>query len=186
MTEKFRKLVQGKCSIKIRRNKLPQNPLCWCGEWRKQNPWTESRSAVGLCASHSQWRNQSHRRAVCDEWLLMRLKFRTYFRSGHWILSLVFLCHQVTVLAQSSVSITGQVVDQNGEGLLGVTVQIEGTTTGSITDLQGNFSLNTQVGQTLIFSIQSLAAASVQLQAHPGFELTQFQTERWFFLGATL
>jgi TonB-linked SusC/RagA family outer membrane protein len=43
--------------------------------------------------------------------------------------------------AQSAGEITGQVVDQNGEPLIGVTVSIKGSTDGTITDLDGNFSI---------------------------------------------
>lgn len=37
--------------------------------------------------------------------------------------------------------VTGQVVDENGEPLIGVTVFIKGTSNGTITDMDGNFSL---------------------------------------------
>ena len=39
--------------------------------------------------------------------------------------------------------VTGQVVDDLGEPLIGVNVLVKGTTTGVITDLDGNFTLNT-------------------------------------------
>jgi len=45
------------------------------------------------------------------------------------------------IYAQSA-PITGKVTGENGEGLPGVTVLIKGTTNGSATDANGNFSLN--------------------------------------------
>lgn len=50
-------------------------------------------------------------------------------------------------------ALAGKVTDRSGSGLPGVTVVIKGTTTGTVTDINGNFSL-TNVPQTarLIFS----------------------------------
>ena len=45
--------------------------------------------------------------------------------------------------------ISGVVRDEQGEPLIGVSVLIEGTTQGTITDFDGNFTLNAQEGQTL-------------------------------------
>ncbi len=48
--------------------------------------------------------------------------------------------------------IRGQVVDEDGIPLVGVTVQVENTMVGSITDADGNFSLNAPLYDTLVFS----------------------------------
>lgn len=49
--------------------------------------------------------------------------------------------------------VTGRVVDDSGEPLIGVNVLIKGSTTGAITDLNGNFSLvTTEAAPTLQFS----------------------------------
>ena len=39
-------------------------------------------------------------------------------------------------------TVKGQVVDATGEPVIGVTVQVKGTTNGTITDFDGNFTLN--------------------------------------------
>lgn len=39
-------------------------------------------------------------------------------------------------------TVKGQIVDEHGEPLIGVTVQVKGTSTGTVTDLDGNFQLN--------------------------------------------
>lgn len=44
------------------------------------------------------------------------------------------------VIAQN-INVRGAVVDTNGEPLIGVTVQVQGTTIGTITDMDGNFTL---------------------------------------------
>lgn len=53
-------------------------------------------------------------------------------------------------MAQTTAS--GTVTSSNGEPLIGVTVLEQGTTNGTITDLEGKFSLQVQSGATLEFS----------------------------------
>lgn len=48
--------------------------------------------------------------------------------------------------------ITGQVLDDNNEPLIGVNVHVEGTGMGAITDINGNFSLEVPVESTLNFT----------------------------------
>jgi len=55
-------------------------------------------------------------------------------------LSLILL--SMNVFAQTTVS--GNVADENGEGLIGVNVLVEGTVLGTITDINGDFSLTVQ------------------------------------------
>lgn len=58
-----------------------------------------------------------------------------------------------TVTAAMAQSVSGLVVDVNGEPLIGVTVLIEGTTDGTITDANGNYLINDRAdGKMLIFS----------------------------------
>lgn len=56
------------------------------------------------------------------------------------------------LFAQVSQKVTGQVVDQDGNPLPGVAVMIQGTTTGTVTDFDGNYSLSVPTGSTLTFS----------------------------------
>lgn len=52
--------------------------------------------------------------------------------------------------AQSSV--TGTVTDEQGEALPGVSVLIKGTTSGTVTDMNGGYSIQTDADATLVFS----------------------------------
>ncbi len=61
-------------------------------------------------------------------------------------------------------TIKGQVRDENGESLLGVTVRVENTSTGAITDLDGNFSITAQPGQVLVFSMVSMQTERVTVE----------------------
>lgn len=59
------------------------------------------------------------------------------------LLSLVFFFACFSVFAQSG-SIRGTIIDEsNGEPLIGATAVVEGTTTGSATDLEGTYSIST-------------------------------------------
>ena len=49
--------------------------------------------------------------------------------------------HAAQVVQQHSGVITGVVVDENGEPVIGASVQVKGTSIGSVTDLDGNFTL---------------------------------------------
>ena len=55
-------------------------------------------------------------------------------------------------VAQQTIQVSGQVVDQNGEALIGATVKVKGSTTGVATDFEGNFQLNAPSDATLVVS----------------------------------
>jgi len=53
---------------------------------------------------------------------------------------------------QKAVKISGKVLDENGASLPGVGIVIEGTKTGTVTDIDGKFSIDTHKGASLEFS----------------------------------
>lgn len=55
-------------------------------------------------------------------------------------------------VVDTTIEITGKVLDENGEPLPGATLTIEGMTTGTVTDMDGNFSLNLDEGEVLVIS----------------------------------
>ena len=63
---------------------------------------------------------------------------------------LLLLC--VPIFAQSQVRVTGKVIDNLGEPMIGVSILEKGTTNGVVTDIDGNYSLNAKEGGTLVFS----------------------------------
>lgn len=67
------------------------------------------------------------------------------------ILFLFVVVFAATAYSQD-VTITGTVTDANSEPLVGVNVLVKGTTTGAITDIDGNFSVSGKKGSTLVFS----------------------------------
>ena len=84
--------------------------------------------------------------------LLNKLNFGL---AGVLLVSMIFLATGSS-FAQQGVSkkITGQVTDVSDKnGIPGVSVVIKGTQTGSITDINGNYSLDALVGSTLVYSM---------------------------------
>lgn len=64
--------------------------------------------------------------------------------------------------------ITGQVVNENGEGIIGATVQVKGTSDGTITDIDGNFSLKGKIGTTLVISYLGFTTQEIKILKQTG------------------
>ena len=62
---------------------------------------------------------------------------------------------------QQGKRITGVVVDEAGEPIIGASVQEKGASTGAVTDMDGNFSINLTNGKTLIVSYIGYATQEV-------------------------
>lgn len=56
------------------------------------------------------------------------------------------------VSASAQQTLRGKVVDAKGEPLAGVSVVVKGTVTGTVTDIDGNYTLTPRVGETVVFS----------------------------------
>lgn len=63
--------------------------------------------------------------------------------------------------------ITGKVLDELGEPIIGASVMVEGTTTGTVTDLDGNFSLSAPANATLTISYIGYKPVKVSAQTSP-------------------
>ncbi|MCF8358845.1 MAG: TonB-dependent receptor [Prolixibacteraceae bacterium] len=80
-----------------------------------------------------------------------------------FFLTAIFFASQL-LFAQEN-ALTGLVTDDlTGEPLPGVTVVIEGTTVGTVTDYNGRYSLDVPKGQTLLFSYIGYEPQSVLIQ----------------------
>lgn len=69
-----------------------------------------------------------------------------------WAMLIMLPLMFVSIAAVAQTTASGTVTSSNGEPLIGVTVLEQGTTNGTITDLEGKFSLRVQSGATLEFS----------------------------------
>ena len=62
-------------------------------------------------------------------------------------------------------TITGVVVDENGEPMPGVSVVIKGTTNGTVTDLDGKFTITAPIGSILVFSFVGYQTMEVRMRS---------------------
>ncbi len=70
----------------------------------------------------------------------------------HWGVILFLLLLPLTALAQT-IKVVGTVTDaSNGEPVIGATVKVKGSGTGTVTDLDGGYSIEVKPGQTLEIS----------------------------------
>ncbi len=70
-------------------------------------------------------------------------------RIGFLILTLLFTLH---LSAQNKRTITGTILDEKGESIIGASVSVKGTTNGTITDIDGRFSLDVNESDMLTIS----------------------------------
>ncbi|MBR0037348.1 MAG: TonB-dependent receptor [Bacteroidales bacterium] len=84
-----------------------------------------------------------------------------------FLLSILLFCAGTIVYAQTE--ITGMVVDETGEGVIGATVLEKGTTNGTATDIDGNFTLKVKAGATLVVSY--IGYNAVEATAAPGMKV---------------
>ena len=64
----------------------------------------------------------------------------------------LFLALAVQFSFAQTKEVTGTVTDGSGVPLPGVNIVIQGTTTGTQTDFDGNYAISASEGQTLVFS----------------------------------
>lgn len=68
-----------------------------------------------------------------------------------WIVALMILSLSFPALAQK-ITVKGTVTDKSGEPLIGASVMAKGTSSGTATDFDGNYSIETESNAVLIFS----------------------------------
>ncbi|MDR0863925.1 MAG: TonB-dependent receptor [Candidatus Symbiothrix sp.] len=74
-----------------------------------------------------------------------------------------FLLGSHPVSAQNPVKVTGTVMDETGETLIGVSITIKGTTVGVVTDSDGRYTLSANTGAVLEFSYIGYQRQSVKV-----------------------
>lgn len=86
------------------------------------------------------------------------------FWLSHWrlLLTALFVGLSANAWAQD-ITQTGVVLDVDGEGVIGATVMVKGTSNGVATDIDGNFSINCKKDDVL--SIASVGYKSVEVKA---------------------
>ena len=81
------------------------------------------------------------------------------------ILSFAFFL-LVSTYAFAQNAVTGTVIDNTGMPLIGVSVVEKGTTNGSVTDIDGKYTVNVEKGKTLVFSYVGYVTQEVEVQSN--------------------
>jgi TonB-linked SusC/RagA family outer membrane protein len=106
----------------------------------------------------------------------MKKDLQSVFRSALRLFALSVLliaAFAVTTLAQT---VTGSVLNKNGEKLAGITVQVKGTTSSTATDASGNFKINTGGKNELVFSSIGYKTQDVAIEGKSTVQVTLLLT----------
>ena len=88
-----------------------------------------------------------------------------------WLCILLLLCYAFRSTAQSH-PVKGRVIDENGQPLLGVSIKVSGTTTGTNTDAKGDYSITATPGGQLIFSFIGYKTDSITVGSQTNINVT--------------
>src|SRR5699024_7795101 len=76
------------------------------------------------------------------------------------------------ITASTALTLEGKVIDQNGEPLIGVNIQVQGTTTGTSTDFEGRFILeDISENAILVVSYIGFQTREIQLEGQSSIEI---------------
>lgn len=76
---------------------------------------------------------------------------------------------------QSRINVSGQVRDELGEPLIGVSISVRGTTEGVVTDLDGRYTLQVEPGSTLVFSYISYVSQEIVVRNQTVINVTMLE-----------
>jgi len=85
-------------------------------------------------------------------------------------LLLVWMC-LLPVGLMAQMTVTGTVLDENGEGAIGANVIVEGTTIGTVTDFEGQFEISVPEGKKSLV-ISYTGYKTVTVPAKPSMKVT--------------
>ena len=95
-------------------------------------------------------------------------------RTKRFLLS--FLALMLCTIMYAQTEITGTVVDDFGEGVIGATVKEKGTSNGAVTDFDGNFNIKVKAGATLVVSY--IGYQTQEVAAKNGMKVTLVPDEK--------
>ena len=84
---------------------------------------------------------------------------------------------KASVQQDQTIKVSGQVVDQDGETLIGATVKIKGAQTGVITDFDGNFSIDAPANATLVVSYVGYKDREIAVRGRAILEPIQMESD---------
>ena len=75
--------------------------------------------------------------------------------------SIIYIMMALLPMVAQAKVVTGRVTDANGEGIISATVVVKGTSIGTVTDLDGNYSLDVPEDAILVFSYLGMITQEV-------------------------
>lgn len=89
------------------------------------------------------------------------------------VLSIVLMLSFCLSAFAQSITVTGRVIDAEGNGLPGVNINIKGTSSGTITDIEGNFAVElSDANEVLIFSFIGYKSVEVPVDGRSQVDVT--------------
>jgi len=70
---------------------------------------------------------------------------------------------EVNIHEANFITISGTIIDQNGQPIPGATILVEGTNTGTATDIEGNFTIEANEGNVLLISFIGYESQSITI-----------------------
>jgi TonB-linked SusC/RagA family outer membrane protein len=88
------------------------------------------------------------------------------------VLVILTMCLAISVSALAQTTVTGRVSGDDGLGIPGVSVLERGTTNGTVTNVDGDYSIRVGANATLVFSFMGYATQEVPLEGRTSVNVT--------------
>ncbi len=89
---------------------------------------------------------------------MKKVKYSTFLeKTVRYIVPMLVFSLFCVGLSAQNMTVSGVVTDDTGEALIGVTVSVEGTSRGTVTDIDGKYSIQVSKGETLEFGYAGFA-----------------------------
>ena len=84
---------------------------------------------------------------------------------------------EASVTQSQTIKVSGQVVDQDGEPLIGATVRVVGSEAGAVTDIDGNFQLNAPADGNLVVSYVGFQDSNIAIGGRTSLGVIKLSTD---------
>lgn len=99
----------------------------------------------------------------------MHLKIQK--RRNAFLMTLLGMLMTFSAVAQSPINVRGTVKDVTGETIIGASILLQGTTTGVVTDYDGNFSLQAPENGTLVISYVGYVTQNISINNRTNIDI---------------
>jgi len=87
----------------------------------------------------------------------------------------IFVCSHVFAQAQT---VTGVVIDTNNEPIIGASVAVKGTTTGTLTDTDGKYTISAETNSVLVFSFIGYTQKEIPVGSQKVIDVTLIESDQ--------